>query len=65
MSIVYRPTRGGVFVRRETDQVLQLVMKLVGFTVVVYAFNTTLDDNQIRTAAMAWYPSATDVEIRR
>jgi len=64
-NIVYRPTKRGVFVRRKSDQVSQLAMELVGFTVVVYAYNTTLDDNQIRAAAMAWYPSATGVEIRR
>jgi len=51
--------------RDETNQVPQLAMELVESTVVVYVYNTVLDDDQIRAVAKARYPNATDVEVKR
>lgn len=62
---IYKPTKRGVFAKRQSDKTYQIAMSIIGHTVHVTAVNPDMTDQQIKSIAMAWYPNATNVKIER
>jgi len=63
--IKYKPTRRGVFAKRQSEPTYRLAMTMTGHTVTVTTANPNMTDQQIKSIAMAWYPNATNVKIER